>query len=126
MQRPCFVCNRLPAVCAQSVGLDWLRFVVWLVPSKDQVRIYQKALETSEIIHEANSTLVAIIGMGQRVDTEHDQHAAFIIGTCCSTVDSMESSWFDALGCPAARGEQSLRCQARASWELKSSAPLGC
>jgi len=30
-------------------------FVVWLVPSKDQVRIYQKALETSEIIHEANS-----------------------------------------------------------------------
>eukprot|EP00930_Biecheleria_cincta_P059238 TRINITY_DN44993_c0_g1_i1.p1 TRINITY_DN44993_c0_g1~~TRINITY_DN44993_c0_g1_i1.p1 ORF type:complete len:1597 (+),score=383.03 TRINITY_DN44993_c0_g1_i1:35-4825(+) len=29
--------------------------VVWLLPSKEQVRAYQKALETSDIIHEANS-----------------------------------------------------------------------
>ena len=34
-----------------------LRFVVWLTPSKEQVRSYQKALETSDIIHEANSRL---------------------------------------------------------------------
>lgn len=32
-----------------------LEFVVWLTPSRDQVRTYQKALETSDIIHEANS-----------------------------------------------------------------------
>ena len=30
------------------------RFVVWLSPSRDQVRTYRKALETSDIIHEAN------------------------------------------------------------------------
>ncbi|CAK9054889.1 DNA excision repair protein ERCC-6-like (ATP-dependent helicase ERCC6-like) [Durusdinium trenchii] len=31
-----------------------MEFVVWLTPSRDQVRTYQKALETSDIIHEAN------------------------------------------------------------------------
>jgi len=31
-----------------------LEFVVWLSPSRDQVRTYRKALETSDIIHEAN------------------------------------------------------------------------
>ena len=37
------------------------RFVVWLTPSRDQVRTYQKALETSDIIHEANSSLSSYI-----------------------------------------------------------------
>ncbi|CAJ1352309.1 unnamed protein product [Effrenium voratum] len=30
-------------------------YVVWLMPTRDQIRTYQKALETSDVIHEANN-----------------------------------------------------------------------